>query len=106
VGPCQVNQCFVESDQAVCKPVSKPNETTCEDGDDCTYDDLCKNGNCFGLIDLEKEGCSVFELRSWTFTSGGGECKNASYTLRAGIAVPRVYGEAKNDKYTLKTVAP
>jgi hypothetical protein len=105
-GPCLVNQCVIENDQAVCKALAKPNQTVCDDANECTFDDLCKNGNCFGVIDLEKEGCGIFHLQSWSFTSGNIECKNNNYTLRAILGSHRIVGESTNSEYTLRIIAP
>ena len=54
LGPCQVNECAPESGECVAVPIATG--TACDDGDQCTVGDVCKNGTCDGNAKICDDG--------------------------------------------------
>jgi hypothetical protein len=49
---------------------NKPDQTGCNDGDNCSYGDVCKNGACLGT----KYSCFTGQCQSSSTCDGAGGC--------------------------------
>ena len=59
---CRVNDCLVGfCADFRCNPIMLPNGIDCDDGDLCTYDDICEEGMCIGFLSSCDDGESCTE---------------------------------------------
>ncbi|MDI7269650.1 MAG: hypothetical protein QME96_16805, partial [Myxococcota bacterium] len=77
------------------------NGVPCDDGDDCTENDVCLGGFCTGT--LPPLGCLA-----WNFfgvTGGGAVMSSPSYRMTIGAGAPQAMGTGSTASYRL-TIGP
>ncbi len=112
LGPCHLNQCINDNGVGNCVVAQKSDDTPCTDGNACTTGDLCSAGECVGVSDNSVAGCGVFLVRWYTVSSEVSEWapvdipEIGEVNVRATAGYPQIFGEAQNNEYRLRAIAP